>query len=298
MLSSTNFLMGFAGLIYLVAGVFIRRKEISTARGWDKLITLGCVFIAVSLAVFAPEHFHGGPTYIQHMAPSWMPARWFWPYFVGCALLAAATSLTVRKFVRLSSTLLGLMFFLFVCMIYLPGALAHPGNRFVWIFALRDLSFAAGAWALAGLHSRASSPQQSRWMILFGRIVIGIAAIFFAVQHFLHPQFAPGVPLEKMTPSWVPVPSVWGYLAGAILLAAGIGLALNKHTLIAAASIGALMTALTLFLYLVILILAHGGSVPQINEELNYVADTLLFAGAALALASALPRDPAVATES
>src|SRR6202047_644038 len=293
MLSSTNFLMGLAGLIYLVAGVFIRRKEISAARGWDQLITLGCFFIAASLAAFAPEHFHGGPTYIQNMAPSWMPARWFWPYFVGCALLSAATSLTVRKFVRLSSTLLGLMFFLFVCMIYLPSALAHPGNRFAWTFALRDLSFAGGAWALAGLHSRASSPQQSKWMILFGRIVVAIAAIFFAVQHFLHPEFAPGVPLEKMTPSWVPFPSVWGYLAGAILLAAGIGLALNKHSRIAAASIGALMTAFTLFLYLPILILAHGGSTPKINEALNYIADTLLFAGVALVLASALPRDPA-----
>ena len=286
--------MGFAGLIYFVAGVLILRKEISAARGWDKLITLGCVFIAVPLAVFAPEHFHGGPRYIQNMAPSWMPVHWFWPYFIGCALLAAATSLTVRKFVRLSSTLLGLMFFLFVCMIYLPSALAHPGNRFVWIFALRDLSFAAGAWALAGLHSRASSPQQSRWMILFGRIVIAIAAIFFAVQHFLHPQFAPGVPLEKMTPSWVPFPSVWGYLAGAILLAAGIALALNKQSRIAATSIGALVTVPTLFLYLLILILAHGGSAPEINEALNYLADTLLFAGTALVLASALPRAGAV----
>jgi uncharacterized membrane protein len=128
-------------------------------------------------------------------------------------------------------------------------------------------------------------------MILFGRIVLAIAAIFFAVEHFLHPEFAPGVPSEKMTPSWVPFPSVWAYLAGAILLAAGIGLALNKKARIAAASIGALMTVLTLFLYLVILILAHGG--PDINEALNYVADTLLFAGAALVLASALPRDPA-----
>ena len=49
MLSSVNFWMCFAGLIYLVAGVFILRKEISAARGWDKLITLGCVFIAVLL---------------------------------------------------------------------------------------------------------------------------------------------------------------------------------------------------------------------------------------------------------
>ena len=290
MLSSTNFWMGFAGLVYLVAGVFILRKEISAARGWDKLIALGCVFIAVPLAVFAPEHFHGGPSYIQEMAPVWMPARWFWPYLVGCALLAAATSLTVRKFVRLSSTLLGLMFFLFVCMIYIPFVLAHPESRFAWTSALRDLSFAGGAWALAGLHSRASSPQQSKWMILFGRIVIAMAAIFFAVIHFLHPEFAPGVPLEKMTPSWIPLPSVWGYLAGGILLAGGIGLALNKQSRIAATSIGALMTVLTLSLYLLILILAHGGS--EINEALNYVADTWLYAGAALALASALPGDP------
>jgi uncharacterized membrane protein len=291
MLSSANFWMCFAGLIYLAAGIFILRKEISAARGWDKLITLGCAFIAVSLAVFAPEHFRG-PEFVQNMVPRWMPVRLFWAYFVGCALLAAATSLTVRKFVRLSSTLLGLMFFLFVCMLYTPFVLAHPGSRFAWAYALRDLSFSGGAWALAGLHSRASSPQPSKWMTLFGRIVIAIASIFYAVQHFLHPGFAPGVPLEKVTPSWVPFPSVWGYVAGAILLVAGISLVLNKQSRIAAASIGALMTVLTLFLYLPILILACGGSAADFNDALNYVADTLLYAGSALALASALPRDP------
>jgi hypothetical protein len=129
MLSSTNFWMSFAGLLYLVAGVFLLRKEIGAARGWEKLIALGSVFFAVSLAVFAPGHFHG-PEFVQNMVPSWMPAHWFWVYFVGSALLAAATSLTLRKFVRLSSTLLGLMFFLFVCLIYLPSALAHPKDRF------------------------------------------------------------------------------------------------------------------------------------------------------------------------
>ena len=91
MLSSTNFWMCFAGLIYLGAGVFVLRKEISAARGWDKLIALGCVFFAAPLAAFAPEHFYGGPEYIQHMAPAWMPVRSFWPYFVGCALLVAGS---------------------------------------------------------------------------------------------------------------------------------------------------------------------------------------------------------------
>src|ERR1700688_3265761 len=158
MLSSTNFWMCCAGLIYLFAGVFILRKEISAARGWDKLITLGGVFIAVPLAAFATEHFRGA-RFMQNMVPSWMPAHLFWTYFVGCALLAAATSLTARKFVRLSSTLLGLMFFLFVCMMHIPGTLADPKNRFAWAVTVRDLSFAGGAWALAGLHSRLSSPQ-------------------------------------------------------------------------------------------------------------------------------------------
>src|SRR6202012_3659596 len=133
------------------------------------------------------------------------------------------------------------------------GRSAQPKDRLSFSEVAGYLYFAGGAWALAGVHSRSSSPQQSKWMILFGRIVVAIAAIVFAVDHFLHPEFAPGVPLEKTMPLWVPFPSVWGYLAGAILLAAGIGLALNKKPRMAAASIGALMTVLTLFPYLVIL---------------------------------------------
>ncbi len=281
--------MCLAGLFYLGAGVFILHEEIIAARGCDKLTTLAPVFIAVSLAIFAPEHFRG-PEFIQQMAPSYMPVRWFWPYFIGCALLAAATSLTFRKFLRLSSTLLGLMFFLFVCMIYAHGVLRHPDNRMAWILFLRDLSFCAGAWSLASLYNRASWPQLSKWLVLFGRLVLAIAAIFYGIQNFLHPRLAPGVPLEKVMPSWIPLPSVWTYLAGAILLAAGVALALKRKPRMAAASIGALMAFLTLFPYLAILVRAIGAPAPEFNEAINYVADTLLYAGAALGLAAALPR--------
>jgi uncharacterized membrane protein len=177
-------------------------------------------------------------------------------------------------------------------MLHVPYALSNPTSRFAWTYALRDLSFAAGAWALARLLGRASSPRQSKGLILFARIVIGLAAIFFAAQHFLHPEFAPGFPLELVTPSWIPFPRAWGYLAGAILLASGIGLALNKKSQMAATCMGALMTFLTLFLYVPIWIHNHGGTTPEIMEAINYVFDTLLYAGAALVLASALPRDP------
>jgi uncharacterized membrane protein len=289
MLTPTNIWMEIAGLVYLMAGVLVLRKDIGAARGLDKLITLGPVFIAVSLATFAPEHFRG-PEFVKNMVPSYMPGQAFWAYLVGCALLAAATSLTFRRCVRLSTTLLGLMFFLFVCMLYLPSVLTHASNRFAWAILFRDLSFCAGGWALAGLHGRASWPQLSKWMVSFARFVIATAAIVFAAHHFLHPEFAPGVPLELKMPTWVPFPIIWGYLTGLILLVSGIGLALNKKSRLAAGLIGALMTVLTLVPYMVILTLARDAA--AVNEGLNYVADTLLYAGSALALAAALPREP------
>ncbi len=279
-----------AGIVFLVTGLLILRKELIAARGWDKLIALAPLFIAVPLAVFAPEHFRG-PDFVQNSVPAWMPAHWFWAYLVGCSLFAAAASLTVRKFMRLSSTMLALMFFIFVCLIYIPSAIANWNDRFAWTFLLRDSSFCAGALALAAVYSRADSPQRAKWFIWISRTVITIAAIVYGVLEIWHPTFAPGVPLEKIMPAWVPFPSLWGYASGVILLVAGIALALNKNPRIAAATIGALMTFLTIFPYLVILILARHGSPDDVNEGLNYVADTLLYGGSALALALALPRD-------
>jgi hypothetical protein len=60
----------------------------------------------------------------------------------------------------------------------------------------------------------------------------------------------------------------------------------------AAAWIGLLMAVLTLLLYVPILAMASQS--PQILEGINYVADTLLYAGAALLVAGALPEKSAV----
>lgn len=286
---STNFWMGVAGLVCLVAGIATRRGDIRAARGLERLVAAGSVFVAASIAAFAPEHFHG-PQFVEDMVPSWMPGQQMWTPIVGIALLAAATSLTVRRLEALSTTLLGLMFFLFVCMIYLPSLVESPGERLAWVFALRDGSFCAGAWALAALHTRGSSPRRSAALLLFARCVIAAAGIFYGVEHVLHADIAPGVPLRKSMPSWVPIPAMWNYLTGAILLAGGLGVALNKHARLAAASIGAWLTALTAFVYLPLLVLALGGPADELNGALNYVADTLLFAGSALGLAQALPR--------
>ena len=269
----------FAGLVFIAVGLVAFRKEFAAARGLDKLIALGPVFVAAALAVFSADHFTQARDIMQ-MVPAYMPWHLFWAYFVGCALLAAATSLVAMRFVRLSATLLGVMFFLFVLMMDLPAAVADPGDRLAWNFVLRESAFAGGAWALVGSQGRQLETGKQNWMVLIGRICAAIAAIFYGVQQLLHPELAPGVPDVALTPAGVPLHAFWGYPVGAILLVAGVALLFNLWPRTAAASIGGLMTLLAAFLYLPILLLTRDPS--QMVQAINVVFDTLFFGGMAL----------------
>jgi uncharacterized membrane protein YphA (DoxX/SURF4 family) len=195
----------------------------------------------------------------------------------------------VRLWLLFLPTLLAVMFFSFVCMIHLPNLLPHLKERLFWTIPLRDAVFGAGALALAGALRKGADGRGSNWPITFGRLLIAAALIFFGAQECLYPKFAPGVPLPKMTPAWVPLPVLWGFLCGIILIVCGVCLLVNKYARSAAACAGAVMAVLTLILYVPILLL-NSGTGPLV-EGLNYVADTLLFGGALLFLARALPKE-------
>ena len=82
-----------------------------------------------------------------------------------------------------------------------------------------------------------------------------------------------------------------GYLTGAILLVAGARILLARKTRIAATYLGTWIVLLVLFIYGPILIAQMSDpSTAAKVEGINYFADTLLFAGAVLSLASATPR--------
>ncbi len=280
MFSPLIFWPGLAGLMILAVGLFAARQDLSTASGLDKLIALARVFFAAPLALFGAEHFAAAQA-ISQVVPPWMPGRLFWTYFVGLCLIAAALSLVLTKYVRLTATLLAIMFLLFVALIHLPNVAANPKNRFVWAVAARDLTFAASACALA----ESQRPRGSR-VLTPVRLYVAITLIFFAVEHFLHPECAPGVPLEKVTPDGFPFRLLLGYFVGAVLFAGGAVMLFPKYARIAAAWVGMLFTLLTVFLYGPILI--SSASVAEMNVGENYVADTLLYGGAVLLLASAL----------
>jgi uncharacterized membrane protein len=282
--SSTAFWMTAAGLALLVIGLVAARNDIIQARGIDKVAALTELCFAIPLAVFGAEHLSGGIPLT--MVPPYMPWRLFWLYFVGVALIAASLSIATKIQVRWSGLLTGIMMFLFVAMLHLPGAI-RSGGRIPWTVVIREMSFGGGCWVLAGIAMGEGNGQRKSLMTV-GRVLIGIAAIVFGVQHFLHPLGLPGVPLQKQMPAWIPARAFIDYLTGAFLIAGGVCFLPAWKTRTAAAYLGGWIVLLVVAIYGPVLIgaLADPSSGVKV-EGLNYFADTLLFGGVILSLARA-----------
>jgi uncharacterized membrane protein len=276
------FWLYFSATLLLIIGLVKIKDELPQAHGLDKIMPFGRLFFAIPLAVFGTEHLTDAAD-IASIVPRWIPAHLFWAYLVGIALIAAALSITVKIQSRWAATLLGLMFCAFVLLIHIPNIIAQPANRILWAVGLRDTAFGGGAFAFAGSYARAGRSSSAPWLVALARFFIAIPSLFFGIEHFLHPANAPGVPLDKIIPPWVPARLLWAYLGGAVLLAAGVCLIVNKKARLAATYLGIMILLLVLFVYLPILVAS-----PIDIVALNYFFDTLLFSGAVLLLADAL----------
>ncbi|MGA7648055.1 MAG: hypothetical protein WCF61_03405 [Terriglobales bacterium] len=290
-ISRTVVAMCSAGILVFLVALWAAKTDIARASGLDKVVALSSLCFAAPLAVFGALHLSDVGSVLP-IVPSYMPWRLFWAYFFGFALLAASLSIATKIQVRWSGLLFGIAMFSFVAMLMIPGVFASPRDRFAWTFVFRESSFGAGGWMLAGNALRQQGQGQSgSKLISVGRVLVGIAAIFFGVEHFLHPANVPGVPLEKLMPAWIPGHLLISYLTGAILLVAGASIVLAKTTRMAATYLGTWIVLLVLFIYGPILIASLANPSTDVKVEgINYFFDTLLFAGAILALASATPR--------
>ena len=286
-ISNTAMGMSSAGIVVFVIAAWATHREFAATRGLDRIVALRTASVAIPIAVFGALHFFG-PSFVTNIVPRYMPWRMCWVYGVGAALIGASLSLATDTAVRWSGLLFGIMMFLFVAMIHLPGAVRQP-NRFIWVIVFRELSFGGAGWILAA-HAM-NDARGTRVVRGVGIVLITTAAIIFGVEHFLHPTGMPGVPLPKQMPAWVPGPILIGYVTGAALLATGGSVLLRRHVRTVAACAAAWLLLMILVIYAPVLVMAL--SDPGVNvqvEGINYFADTLLFTGALLALASAAER--------
>ncbi len=283
--------MSTTGLVVLATGLAACRRKLARGPLGVRAIALGRVFVAAPLATFGGLHLAAAKG-ISTMVPVYMPWRLFWAYLVGVALIATGLSLISNRMVRWSPLLCGAMLLAFVAMLQIPRTLQNPHDRIAWAVMLRDTGFAAGLLALAG--STRSPGAGWRTLVTAARIEFSITVLFFAIEHFLHPEFAPGVPLARMTPAWIPAPRLWGYAMGAVLLASGALLLANRWACEAAAWLGIAVAFVVVVIYVPMLGPVHGTA--EAVDSINYVADTLLFAGTALIVGEALGRTQAAGT--
>jgi uncharacterized membrane protein YphA (DoxX/SURF4 family) len=279
-----------AALVF-IAGLIKVLGELPEQQGVDKIMPFGRLFFAIPLAVFGSEHFTVTAA-VARLVPRWIPAPTFWVYLTGLAFICAAISIALLVQARLAAALVGMTMLIFVLVMDLPAVVAQPGNRFSWALALRQLAFSGGALAFAmspwSAHHRSASPSQPKWAALTSipRFFIGIPSIFYGVEHLLHPDYVPSIPLNKLAPDWIPGRIPLSYFVGAILIAAGICLVLNLKTRLAATCLGLAVLLTMLWIYLPMLLAA-----PTDVVTLNYFFDTLLFCGAILLLANAMEKD-------
>jgi uncharacterized membrane protein YphA (DoxX/SURF4 family) len=275
------------GLTFFLAGLYTYRRDFFAPAPSDRsrMLAWGPLFIAAPLATFSSEHFTAARA-LANAVPRWLPLHLAITYFVGVDLVAAALSFVARRCMRWSASMLALMFALFVLTLHLPAAIRHADKRIFWVFPLREGSFALGAFSVFIYQSRESWTRRVDTFALIARLFTAVVLIYFGLQNLLDPQFAPGVPDSRPTSSWVPAHLYLAYLVGSIQVLLGIVTLFKKTAVRAITSEGVLMTVLTIFLFGPDLFLSHG--VQNQVTAINFVADTMLFAGTMFAIARAV----------
>jgi len=276
-----------SGVVFAIGLVTIfLRGDWLKAQGVDKLILFGPLFYAAPIAAFGTEHFTLTEA-IASFIPAWIPWHVFWAYFVGGCFIAAALSLVTGIQVRLSASLLALNFFLFVVLMDAPAWAQNPRDRFGLALMLRELSFSGGPLALAASLTGQGRERSTDVLRTIARYFVGVPVLFFSFEQFLHADYVPGIPLDRVTPQWIPAHALWTYLAAVVYAVAGIPLLLGRKPRAAATWVGLTVLLLVLVVYLPIGIVDRA----SLGNGLNYLGDTLMFCGTVLMLAGAMPRE-------
>jgi len=286
-LTSSLLWLHLATVTLFVLGIVLAlRRPATQAQGVERLIPFGPTFFAVPLALFGLQHFVF-LSEVKEVVPSWMPWHIFWACLVGVALIAACLSLITDIKAGLAGLLTGIMLFLFVLMLDLPGLIQNPHERLAMVGTLRDLSLSGPALALAGASLVVG--RRPGWLVETGRWFFGVSIVYFGAQQFLHPEFAPGVPFPVPMPAWMPGHTVWAWAAGTALVAGGVCILARWHARTASAWVGVVFLVFVIFIYLPRDIVHPS---IDISGELDDIAGTLAESGAALLLAGALQRRP------
>ena len=93
--------LAFCSGAFVIAGCFSEKNETLLNRSLGKLIPLGPILFSIPIISFGILHFLNAKDVADYV-PSWVPARLFWAYFCGAALIGSGLAIILKIKIRTS----------------------------------------------------------------------------------------------------------------------------------------------------------------------------------------------------
>lgn len=208
------------------------------------IIALGAehLIFATTAAKFFPAHFRAT---VIPVIP-WIPAHPWLAYLTGAALIAAGASILVNVKARTGALIIGGILLGAAIILHVPQMLAVPRNWALRGQVCEMLALSSAAFVLAGMSPRASGRVRLSDSVLarVGRVLFGITAVVFGVDHFLALDL-----IASLIPAWMPAHLLIASLTGAAMIAAGVSILTRWMDEPAAFGLGAMFLLFVLTLH-------------------------------------------------
>jgi uncharacterized membrane protein len=141
---------------FIVAGCFRGEGERPFFTFQAKVIPIAPILFSVTIISYGIIHFQYANDVADYV-PSWVPARLFWAYFCGAALVGAGLAIILKIKRRLAAALLGLMILSWFVVLHIPRIIVSPvayvGSEIA--SAMLALAYCGIAFVLAGKAKKA-----------------------------------------------------------------------------------------------------------------------------------------------
>lgn len=251
----------------------------------ERAIQIGWWFTVIPFFAFGVQHLAYG-RFVTRLAlalPAWIPAPTALAYVAGAALVAVSIALVVDpRHARGIAIALGLVILLSFVVTHTPRLIATPRSTNTWLQALKCLTLASGAFALAataGRRNRATTngfnPSFPRDRVLLGVAcaIMGAYLIYCGYLHLRSP-----VSVSRLVPTWIPGGPGWVVFTGMALVLGGFGCWLPPVRRLAAALTSLMIFMWVLMLHLPALTINEAGSITAVFEALAFSGLALLIA--------------------
>lgn len=123
---------------FIVAGLFDETRLSGITR-------IATILFAITIISYGIIHFQHAKD-VANYVPSWVPARLFWAYFAGAALIASGAGIILKIKIELAAFLLGTMIFIWFAILHVPRVIVSEAA-----YLPSEISSACLALAYSGI---------------------------------------------------------------------------------------------------------------------------------------------------